>query len=216
MRASFRSNITLHGVVYAHRISDIRVGGLAKEDFHVFRKICGNDGLKNVVIMTTMWRNVSEEVGNTRAQELAELDGFFKPALAKGARLVHHRDDTVDSARAIIRSILDNHPRPLEIQAEMVQGEKSIGQTAAGQEIDRRIAAIVAEYEGRLKEQYEAADRALKERDAETREEVLEVANTLRDQIKMLEEERARSADDYKRIQQRLEESEGQWRCNVM
>ena len=45
----------LAGVVYLHRISDRRVGGVAKRNFSMFRKLCGESTLKNAVIVTTMW-----------------------------------------------------------------------------------------------------------------------------------------------------------------
>ncbi|KAL4061675.1 hypothetical protein V8B97DRAFT_2066349, partial [Scleroderma yunnanense] len=45
----------LTGLIYVHRISDTRVGGNAQRNLRMFRNLCGDESLKNVVIVTTMW-----------------------------------------------------------------------------------------------------------------------------------------------------------------
>ena len=55
----------------------------------MFRKLCGESTLKNVVIVTNMWGKVEQDVGESREQELAGI--YFKPALDKQAQLVRHQ-----------------------------------------------------------------------------------------------------------------------------
>lgn len=76
-------------------------------NFGVFRKLCGEQTLKNVVIMTNMWGRVTPEVGEARERELTTQ--FFKPAADKGAWFLRHLE-TVETARSVIRAILGNHP----------------------------------------------------------------------------------------------------------
>jgi hypothetical protein len=42
----------LSGLIYVHRISDVLMGGISSRNFRMFRKLCGDDTLKNVVIVT--------------------------------------------------------------------------------------------------------------------------------------------------------------------
>src|ERR1700721_3748819 len=77
----------LAGIIYLHRISDVRMGGISKRNFRLFRELCGDSTLKNVAIVTNMWNEVSLDVATAREQELANEDAFFKPAIEKQAQL---------------------------------------------------------------------------------------------------------------------------------
>lgn len=198
----------MHGIIYTHRISDIRVGGLAKSNFGIFRKMCGDDSLKNVAIVTTMWSKVTEAEGQRRVTELTSLDDFFKPALQKRARMIHHKRDTVESAHQIIRAIFDNHPVPLIIQEELVDENKSIDETSASKEVDKKIAALTAKYEQQLREQLAAAEEARKEKDEQTRKEQLEEAERVQKQLAKFQAEQASHQENYRRLQAQLQEAE--------
>ena len=73
--------------------------------------------LKNVVLVTNMWGDLSPEDGEARENDLSS--GFFKPVLDKHAQMVSHHD-TTKSTHDIIRRIMKNHPLALQIQIELV------------------------------------------------------------------------------------------------
>ena len=104
----------------------------------MFRELCGDSTLKNVLLVTNMWGEVSKEVGEAREVELAQKDIFFKPVMEKGARLLRH-GNTVESAQEILRYIIGNQPQSLRIQRELVDEKKDISQTAAGAELNRGL-----------------------------------------------------------------------------
>ena len=131
----------MHGVVYLHRISDNRMGGASTRSFRLFRSLCGDDVLENVVIVTNMWSKVSIQEGGMREQQLITDDRFFKPAMDRGARIFRH-DHTVSCALDILRPILDNKPRPLAIQRELVNEHKHICDSGAGREVNHRLRAF--------------------------------------------------------------------------
>jgi len=89
----------LSGLIYVHRISDVRMGGISGRNFRMFRKLCGDDTLKNIVIVTNMWGEVGQAKGQMREAELKNK--FFKPTLDKGAQMLRH-DNTVESAHNIL------------------------------------------------------------------------------------------------------------------
>ena len=97
----------------------------------MFRELCGDDNLKNVLIVTNMWGEIDPQVGLARESELSSKDIFFKPAVDKGAQLLRH-ENTVGSAHTIIRQVMKNHPAALQIQQELVDQGKEISETAAG------------------------------------------------------------------------------------
>ncbi|KAF8910600.1 P-loop containing nucleoside triphosphate hydrolase protein [Gymnopilus junonius] len=140
----------LAGVIYLHRISDFRMGGISTRNFKMFRQLCGESSLKNVVILTNMWGEVSREVGEAREDELASKDMFFKPVLDKGGQLFRH-DNTQKAAHTVLRQIMENHPIALQIQRELVDQKKQISETAAGEELNRELMTQIRKHRDEMR-----------------------------------------------------------------
>ena len=68
----YESGSKLAGIIYIHRISDERFTGVSVRNFKMFRQLCGDSTLKNVIFVTNMWGKVPKEVGEAREKELAE------------------------------------------------------------------------------------------------------------------------------------------------
>jgi hypothetical protein len=197
--------MVLAGVIYMHRISDIRVGGVSRRNFNMFRRLCGEKTLKNVVIVTNMWSRTDLEVGEAREAELASRDIFFKPVLNMKAQMVRN-DNTLDSARAILRRIIKNHPVALRIQEELVDEHKDISQTEAGEELNRELMEQVRRHQVELKKLKEEMTAAIKEQDEETRRELEEEYRKLHAEMTRVQDDSQRLAFDYIAEKARLEE----------
>ena len=100
----------------------------------MLRKLCGDAAMRNVVLVTNMWDEVSPDTGKAREYEL--YNNFFKLPMLKGARMFQHHN-TVASAHEIVRLIMANPPVVLQIQRELVIEEKDILNTAAGDAINK-------------------------------------------------------------------------------
>jgi hypothetical protein len=171
---SYKNAQKLHGIIYLHRISDVRVGGVSKRNFSMFRKLCGNPSLKNVLIVTNMWDNVSEDVGEARETELANEDMFFKPALDNHAQLLRH-NNTLDSARSILRQVTGNHPMSLDVQRELVEDHKDILQTAAGEEANHELSGQARRHHQALAFLRQETDTAIRAKDEQSKNELAAV-----------------------------------------
>lgn len=140
----------LAGVIYMHRISDVRMGGLSVRYFRLLRRLCGEKTLKNLAIVTNMWGEVSLSVGEAREAELASKENFFKPALDKGAVLLRHTH-TFDSVANILRHFICSKPLPLQIQDEMVDQRMDLPETAAGVELHSELQALMRRHEQEIR-----------------------------------------------------------------
>ncbi|KAF8431209.1 hypothetical protein L210DRAFT_3507997 [Boletus edulis BED1] len=89
----------LNGIIYMHRISDPRVGGVSRKNLRMFHSLCGDANLKNVRIVTTNWARVSKEEGDKWEEALQT--GAFKALLDAQAGMRRHLN-TVESAQVII------------------------------------------------------------------------------------------------------------------
>ncbi|KAF4943734.1 hypothetical protein FGADI_13205 [Fusarium gaditjirri] len=130
---SYKHEIRLHGIIYLHRISDVRMQGSAKKNLVTFKELCGEDALKKVVLASTMWDIVPEEKASKREQELRDTPEFWGWMLSKGSS-IHRYNNTAESAREIILSLAGhNSPIATDLQKQMVDEGKSLDETSAGQ-----------------------------------------------------------------------------------
>ena len=170
----------LSGVTYIHRISDKRFTGIAGRNFKMFRELCGDSTLRNVALVTNMWGEVPQEDGEDREEEL--ITEYFKPALDKGAHITRHYN-TAQSARDIIRRIIRNQPVPLQIQREIVDEGKDILHTAAGEAMNIELNGQILRRQVELEAVKREMEKALKEKDEETRWELENETRKLQEHI---------------------------------
>ncbi|KAH9944735.1 P-loop containing nucleoside triphosphate hydrolase protein [Amylocystis lapponica] len=216
LATAYRADKRLHGIVYMHRISDIRMGGTSRRNFSMFRTLCGDTTLRAVVLVTNMWGAVAAERGAARERELAADPLLFQPVLTKGARMRRH-DGTVQSAQAVLRLLVGGAPAVLQIQDELVGRGLALEQTAAAAELGREI----EEARRRHREEMERAQRdaaaAVEAREEETRREMERVrreaeaeaerARAEHERLMAQQAEERRQAEEREReVQRRLEE----------
>lgn len=129
---------TLHGFIYFHRISDVRISGTAKRNIRMMSSLCGPSAMKNVAIVTTRWDEVNKEQLQAAEKTETQLSGYFKDFTDNGAQLYRH-DNTLESAKKLISSVLDfTAIDKIQIVEEM-RSRKTLFQTAAGEELASQI-----------------------------------------------------------------------------
>ncbi|CAK5269650.1 unnamed protein product [Mycena citricolor] len=182
----YRDGMSVTGIIYVHRISDIRMTGAALRNLRMFIQLCGPDALRNVAVMTNMWSKVRPEVGQSREKELFADAKFFGPVIKAGARQFRH-DDSLESSLRIVSSLLSNRPVLLQIQREMVLERKAVAKTAAGRELNRELAEQLYRHRVQMTALQKEIKDAIQQKDEETRQE--------------LESERSKLMVEYTRAQ---------------
>ena len=91
-------------------------------------RLCGDNAIKRVRLVTTMWDRVKDR--KTAESRVKQLEGnFWKPLIDKGAR--HRRfENTFKSAWDIIRDAIGD-PEVLLIQEELVDAGRRLNETTA-------------------------------------------------------------------------------------
>lgn len=200
----------LAGIIYLHRISDARFSGAAGHNLKMFRKLCGDSTLRNVILATNMWEEVTLTVGEARERELAQE--FLKPILDKGAKFVRHHN-TAESAHGIIRCIMKNQPTALQIQRELIDERKDITDTSAGQVLKKELDEQIRRHQANVKAIREEMFQALKQNDEEIRrglqeemhkiyENVNRIRMVLEGMVAEYNEEKWRMGEAVRRIQE--------------
>jgi hypothetical protein len=115
-------------------------------NLHLFRELCGDDNMRNVVLSTTRWNGVDATIGTAREKELRETGAFWSGMIASGCRMVRY-DGTVESATKLITSMIKNNPIVVKLQKELVVDKKALFDTAVGASINEEIVKLKLKHE---------------------------------------------------------------------
>ena len=177
----------LTGLIYVQRISDPRFSGQQGKNLRMFQKLCGTETYKNVVVLTTFWDQVGEEIGAKREEQL--LSKFFKSIVDGGAHFMRH-DRTQDSAAAVLNYVFTNlAPVTTRIQIEMGEEGKTLVDTAAGSVQQEEIERVIAQHKKEVSSLM-AEMETIKESNAAARRELEEERAKLQEQLTRWETER--------------------------
>ena len=161
------------------------------------QKICGAESLKNVVLVTNRWGRLTEAERVAKKVKLLSPGSFLANAMEKKAQLAHNTEHTVESVRAIISQIIRNHPLPLLVQEELVDGKKTFSETSAGQESDRRLVEMEKKLKKEMEEQLEKAKEAQRTRDLAMEKEKRDEVERRQKEIDRINNERNNLDRDY-------------------
>ncbi|KAF9765717.1 hypothetical protein IL306_001984 [Fusarium sp. DS 682] len=185
---SYKHQIRLHGIIYLHRISDVRMQGSAKKNLVTFKELCGEDALKKVVLASTMWDIVPAEKATKREQELKDTPEFWGWMLSKGSS-IHRYNNTTESARQIILSLAGhNAPIATDLQKQMVDEGKSLDETSAGQGLKSELLKERQKWTKERQELQALIKAAKKKHDVDTEEALQEESDRYTALIKKAED----------------------------
>ena len=143
MKKSYEAGHRIHGLVYLHRISDIRMQGSAQRNFHIFKHICGEQCLGNVVLATTFWDITDEKTARERETALTRPGGFWGDMIQKGSR-AHRLNRSRDAYMELLESFATKAHVVPQAQEELVMQSKSISRTLVARFISAKDAVVEA------------------------------------------------------------------------
>ncbi|CAE6413266.1 hypothetical protein RSOLAG22IIIB_04101 [Rhizoctonia solani] len=172
LAASYKEGFKLTGIIYMHRITDIRMGGISRRTFNVFRKLCGQDSLSNVLLVTNMWSDPPTPEQIERETELRTHEDFFQPAIEQGATMVRRTHKDTQSAHDIIRMLLEKDPIAMQVQQELIDEGKALLDTGAGREVEHELIMATEKHVAEMAELKSEMTDALRDRDERTQKEL--------------------------------------------
>jgi len=203
---SFEKGIKLSGIIFLHRISDVRLAGSARRNLLMFKKLCGEKCYSSVLLATTMWDKVDETTGAKRENELVTTDDFWGLMYRRGSKVFRHTGSQ-ESALRIVKHILTlDTTIVLEIQDEIVNNKKGIEDTAAAQELNAEIIREKKRHQAEMEEMRRGMEQAMTDRDEELQRFFKEEHDKLQDKIKKGEKEQKKLKDSLEAVHRRKEE----------
>jgi len=146
----------------------------------MFKKLCGPDPLKNIVVVTTFWDEVGLKEGVENETELKTRDKFFKGLVDGKCRFARSgkyplgetpKGPEFPPPISIISDLLALNPVFVEMQKELAKG-KTVETTSAGvelykelQELKRQHERVITDFNQKIAEMksINARDRAARE-----------------------------------------------------
>lgn len=159
-------------------------------------KLCGEDNLAHMAIVTTMWDEVDKKTAAAREKQLTADDLFFKAVITKGARTFRH-NNTAKAARAVLSYLVKKRQTSLRIQEELVDKKIDITQTLVGRELQSEATALIQRHNTELAELQGEMATAINARDTTARQELEEARKELEGKIHALEGDGGQLADGY-------------------
>ncbi|KAH7004185.1 hypothetical protein EDB82DRAFT_486273 [Fusarium venenatum] len=153
--ASYANGVRISGIITLYPITNNRMAGSNLRSLTILKAVSGFALNNNLAIVTTMWpespTSIEKTILEQRELELLANNEFFGDLVTKGATMFRHYERGYgkrSSGRRIVDSLarrLEGHsPVVLQLQREVVDEKKNLGETTAG------VAAAVYLYKARL------------------------------------------------------------------
>ena len=161
MQSSYEEGTLLSGVIYLHKITDNRITGSSMKNIRMFRKLCGADNMKNVLLVSSMWDIIQEKQGAEREKELSSEGTFWKSMIAQGATM-HRYNSRTATALQLIEILISNTPSALKIQKQLVDDRVPLVNTEAGEDVNQELLKAKRQFAEELVAIREEHDAAIK------------------------------------------------------
>ena len=187
LNATYREGFKLTGVVYLQPINVTRMEGTDLLNFRVFRKLCGKDTYKHIVLASTFWDLVDEVTGARREKELCDTPEFWGKMIDQGSRVTRIQDYA--DSKEILLWLAGKSTVTLGIQKEMVDQKMLLSDTATGKTISQKMVLLKAEHDAKIIKAKREAAELVKQRDEENHrkaKEYLDRHNSVSDLAKAL------------------------------
>ncbi|VUC35472.1 unnamed protein product [Clonostachys rosea] len=187
--SSYKSKILLSGIIYLHRITDVRMQGSAKKNLLMFKQLCGQDALKQVILVTTMWDRVSREEGTRREEELINTSEFWGWMVSKGSSVRRHGHNESSAKELVHQLIGHSNCITTDLQKQLIDENLTLDQTSAGRELQSELRKEQEKWAKRLAEVEEQMRAAIQQRDQEAEEALKEVRDEYTVKIQQVEKD---------------------------
>jgi hypothetical protein len=155
LAAAYERDIKLSGIIYLHCITNNRFQGSAVRALNAFKKMCGEEAFCGIVVATTMWDRVTTDELPKAERRHEELHARVnEDIMRRGGKLTRLSAVEIDAARILRHVVGKDRKLTLAFQQELVDGNKLIHETGAGQVLFEHLT-------GSLKTLQAEADQAI-------------------------------------------------------
>ena len=118
------------------------MAGTPLKNLRMFEELCGKNALQSVILITTMWDEVDEKVGETREKELKSK--YWRSMLERGSttgRFMRTRESAFNLIYPLI--VTANEQSSVLLQKELVDMDKKLPSTSDGRQLVWEMEVLV-------------------------------------------------------------------------
>ncbi|KAK0611712.1 hypothetical protein B0T14DRAFT_500755 [Immersiella caudata] len=135
-----KQRLTVGGVIYFHRITDLRLTGSARINIEIFERICGAQFLPRSVFVTSMWNMID----NLDRAKYEKLDASLRQKYGRlRSKFLKFESDKTNSAQTVLLAAASSRAgQPPQLEAEVIRSglsASSVRKTEAGKVIVREM-----------------------------------------------------------------------------
>ncbi len=106
LATQYMLKIPLKGIIYLHQIHENRMRGSARNFLEMFRLLCGEHALKNVVMVTTRWDQIEpQQRGEALRREQELIDKWWAPMLKKGSHVTQFSGSRAEAEAIVLQLV---------------------------------------------------------------------------------------------------------------
>lgn len=201
---AYQHYIRLAGIIYLHRILDVRLGGSAMKNLRMFKMLCGDEGLPNVVLATTMWNEKDMDRQMRREEQLSSQVEYWGTMVTRGSR-VFRQNQGAESAAGIIRYLVDKRDTfVLKIQRQLIDEGLTLEQTSAGQQVQAETEEQRLAFEKELKGIKAELEDAIAKKDQEAEAELNAYRQEVQGKLSDIEKDAIKLQADSDALQRQI------------
>ena len=166
------------------------MGGSPHRNLRMFGELCGDQAVRKVVLVTTMWDKgkIDPQTHIRREKELFE--NYWKTMIRHGASTARFLN-SADSAWAVIDPILKKHETEvLLLQEELVDLKRALSETQAGRTLYSDLNRLLVEQRNTVRS---LAERAREQNNPQ-------LAQKLETELKRIQKDLDKTFDEIKRL----------------
>jgi hypothetical protein len=198
MTDRYRSQQLLSGIIYLHPITSTWMTGTSRMNLDMFTNLVGPDSFKNIILVSTKWDLLASiSIGERREQKLKKY--FWKDLIDKGSITARSFGSKTSSLTIVTRVAFDRRisspsGAPLNIQREIVEEQRVLSATSAGEVLAARLDGLEQSYRNGI----EQLKLDLMAGRATMKEERAAMENEMQAKINMLAQEKVKLKDDLR------------------
>lgn len=189
--------IQLSGIIYMQAITDRKMYGSSLRNLKMFKELCGDNPLRNVIFTTSGWGHArltgEYDKAVSHEKQLCETPQFWRNLIKRNARVARF-EDSVESAHSIIRTLVDQTPITLQIQKELVEENRDLIDTKAATMLNEELRSLEEKYKNEIAEIERDKLQAIQDKDREIQESL----ETSRAEIMKLRDDARRAQDELR------------------
>lgn len=200
----YRHRLSVAGIIYMHRITDNRISGSSVKNLEVLRKLCGPDAFSRIVLTTSMWNSVSQNLVSlqdafNRENQLKTTANFWGLLIRGGSRVMRWAGDK-QSAVGAISHLVDLHDRHgsivLKIQRELVENRIALDDTDSGRAVQDGFVQTLAKHQADLRDLSSQFRAAMQDGNNQIALKIRELSNETKGQLERIRSSQATMKTD--------------------